>query len=533
VPPPPLFSNNDNIQHSHLSKRTFDVKRKGLAPNSRSDPPTANSKQSRASLEYYALVTMGNNASDSSGKQQYQQLRCDCCDNLITEDNHIQNNPCDHIVCTLCVVTSNMKWGANPACCQVKDCPHKYTASCQYFNHGNPGKVIENEVAIIDKVCTDSDVLADVFAYLVPKEIMSLRRVCKLWREAAKLTIVPPDNTFAVKTIDEYNAVSVVATALPNLQGFELFDIDRRRRHKYSDGEDPNEEEAARTANLTSLDIEIISNFSKLRHLTLYGAGLNGRYPFLFNFPMLQKLSIIECGYLKWDLGMLAGLPLLKELWCNENDCMTGNINSLRVLKDTLETLVIFGCQNIEGNFMDLADFPHLKELHLTFTAVTGDIRDIGENDFSALENLIFEGGHWHELQRISDAPEIVRTLYLLKKQRPKLKIEDHWYDYVLSRDSPDWYFSVGGLDKAPPFSIRFVEAGPRIGYRWEQEDSLKPMRCEVNWLDPEPDRESSEYTDYIEKLQRIESEMEAHNQMYRGLHQPPTFWEYHRLWIE
>lgn len=35
---------------------------------------------------------------------------------------------------------------------------------------------------------------------------------------------------------------------------------------------------------------------------------------------------------------------------------------------------------------MDLADFPHLKELGLEETGVTGDIRDIGDNDFSSLE---------------------------------------------------------------------------------------------------------------------------------------------------
>jgi hypothetical protein len=48
-----------------------------------------------------------------------------------------------------------------------------------------------------------------------------------------------------------------------------------------------------------------------------------------------------------------------------------------------------------------------------------------------------------------------------------------------------------------------------------------------VNWLDPEPDRESSDYGKYIKKLRKIESQIE----FYRGFHQPPTEEQYHELW--
>lgn len=91
---------------------------------------------------------------------------------------------------------------------------------------------------------------------------------------------------------------------------------------------------------------------------------------------------------------MLAGLPLLKDLHCYYNyDSLTGNISTLRVLTDTLTTVVISICYSVEGNFMDLADFPHLKLLNLRFTAVTGDIREIRESDFSALESLSLPSG--------------------------------------------------------------------------------------------------------------------------------------------
>jgi hypothetical protein len=106
---------------------------------------------------------------------------------------------------------------------------------------------------------------------------------------------------------------SVIVT--PNLQQIELKHL--RYGHKYNEGEDPHDERTAATANWTAHDIEIISNFRKLRILEISRAGLNGRYPFLFNsFPLLQILDIQHCNDLKWDLGMLAAFPLLKELYC-------------------------------------------------------------------------------------------------------------------------------------------------------------------------------------------------------------------------
>jgi uncharacterized protein YcgL (UPF0745 family) len=47
-----------------------------------------------------------------------------------------------------------------------------------------------------------------------------------------------------------------------------------------------------------------------------------------------------------------------------------------------------------------------------------------------------------------------------------------------------------------------------------------------VNWLDPEPSKESSDYEQCIEELQEI-----GQQGFYLGLHQPPTEEEYNRLW--
>jgi hypothetical protein len=420
-----------------------------------------------------------------------------------------------------------MKKYVNPGCCQVRDCSQKYEiVSCQYFNRGMPGEIIE-----IEKIAElGTDEVAWILSFLPLEKIMCLRRVNMTWGEAAKKTIVPPTE-FWVEDMKKYRAMGVMARVLPNLQQIALSNAGLG--HKWSDGEDPDEERAAETADWPTYDIGIISNFSKLRILKIYlnHTGLNGRYPAFFNsFPMLQKLSIKYCNYLKWDLEMLAGLPLLKELDCFQNECLTGNINSLRVLKDKLEMVKINDCSGVEGNFMDMADFPRLKELDLRDTAVTGDIRDIGENDFSLLEQLALPkgvyGGHGYEFHRISDAPDVVNAVYLLKKQRPMIQIDGsrRWF-VELSEDSPDWYEALDD-DDTPPLYIGFVEAGTRIGYRWES-DCGNP--CEVNWLDPEPKSGSIDYYDYASGYQRIQGEIS----LYRGYYEPPTEEQYTLLYEE
>ncbi len=396
------------------------------------------------------------------------------------------------------------------------------------------------------------DVLADIFGFLDgPNDIMQKRRVCKKWKEAVKKTIPPAD--FVINGAVKYNAVNVMTRAMPNLEQIAIYGFEQNHLnelfidangnlgygHKYNDGEDPDEELAAETVDYRAHDIEIFSSFTKLRILNIFltRTSLNGRYPVLFNFPLLEELIIMHCPSLKWDLEMLAGLPSLKKLHCPSNN-LTGNISSLRVLKGSLEKVDLPGCHNVEGNFMDLADFPYLKKLDLDLTDVTGDIRDIGENDFSSLEYLSWMpclnlprkvyGGRGYQFQRISDVPDLIRSLYRLKKQRPVLLNmydclpEYAWYG-MLSGDSPDLYEGEFHGDDTPPFYIRFVQAGCRVGYQWY---TNLGDTCEVNWLDPEPDRESSDYEKYNEDLQEIDGKVK----LYKGFHQPPSEEEYRRL---
>jgi len=386
------------------------------------------------------------------------------------------------------------------------------------------------------------EVMANIFSFLLYYDIMPLREVCATWRDAAKETLVPLTE-FKVNSVRKYNAMNVMSTALPYLQQLSLSYLGDE--DKYRDGENAAENWARHTANKTTLDIEILSSFRKLRILKIYAcAPLNGRYPVLFNFPLLQKLTIWNCTYLMWDLRMLKQLPLLKELKCGGNPRLFGNINSLRVLKDTLEKVQITNSLRVEGDFMDLADFPHLKELIVTGTNLRGDIRDIIDgHDFSALESLFLPksvyGGEDCEIQNVADVPKLMKAIHHLLQRSPtifgKSDLLSRAFNWRLSRRSPHWYNWDDEIGRKPPFRLRIVQAGSRRGWSWcayedededEHVDADVEQSCKINWLDPEPSRESSDYEACTLELQSIEQPID----FYRGNYQPPTEEEYRRL---
>uniref|UniRef100_A0A6U3VEN5 F-box domain-containing protein n=1 Tax=Skeletonema marinoi TaxID=267567 RepID=A0A6U3VEN5_9STRA len=400
-----------------------------------------------------------------------------------------------------------------------------------------------------------TDIIEMVLGNLSPQDIMRAR-VCRKWRQAARNTIVPlPLTEFKIDSARQYNAMEAMATSLPNLQQIAFHSLDYPEEHKYNDGGDPYEHEAVRTANYVTHDIGVVSNFTKLIDLTIWAAPLNGRYPILFNsFPLLESLKISNCGCLIWHLDYLVSCPVLKELYC-EGTPVQGNINCLRVLKDTLESISIgetlVGTHMIEGNLMDLADFPHLKDLFMfTVDRVKGDIRDIGENDFPMLEELDLScckaiiGSQHYSFQRISDVPAFMNDVHRLLKRN----IMNDRCQWSLSEDqSPDWYEAEVNNNEdeeipGPPFDIRLVQAGSRLGWAWGFHtyigDDSPCDSCEINWLDPEPDRDSSDYENYIQELQAIEGGEDFFNSsdqicqinFFRGCYQPPTEEEYKRL---
>jgi len=192
------------------------------------------------------------------------------------------------------------------------------------------------------------------------------------------------------------------------------------------------------------------------------------------------------------------------------------------VLKGTLEYVKINENYRVEGNFMDLADFPHLETLDLSDTTVTGDIRDIGKNDFPNLYELRLPksvyGGDGYEFQRISDVPAFMNSLLHIKTREQTLFDR---YVWRLSRTSPDWY-DWNDDQIPPPFCVKIV-TGPRLGWCWHGE-ALRDICCEINWLDSEPERNSSDYKAYIREVRDINIEF------YKGYYIPPTEEEYNRL---
>jgi hypothetical protein len=74
------------------------------------------------------------------------------------------------------------------------------------------------------------EVVAIIFSFLPPVEIMCLRRVCTTWRDAVKKTLVPMTE-FDFNSVRKYNAMRVMSTALPNLQLLAIRNLGQG--HKY------------------------------------------------------------------------------------------------------------------------------------------------------------------------------------------------------------------------------------------------------------------------------------------------------------
>ena len=428
---------------------------------------------------------------------------------------------------------------------------------------GSPSSDDDDEVDVTTAASQlSANVLPIVFSFLPFRDVMRSRCVRSDWKEAAKGTFVRCG--YAVQTVHDFTAMEMVA--IPHLQHLSLFGLETdtlmltsRDRHRYIHGDNPNESFAAETAHFTTHDINIISKFQNLRSLGIMEAPLNGEYPVLFNFPLLQKLTIYDdpekChNYIKWDLKMLEGLPMLKELECCTNEAMSGSINSLRVLKDTLETIDIANCRKVVGNFMDLADFPRLKKLDLRGTAVTGDIRDVGANDFKILAELFLPrtvyGGSRYAFGSIAEVTEFMSRIRPLAH---RFAVSTSWR---LSEESPDWYDDPNQVQVEcqrkdhqipPPFVCELITLeGTRMGWRWRcnfpshdrifytedgdihnyLDDVNVFETCEINWLEPEPDRESSDYEEYCHQLRSLPEEIS----FFSGYHNPPTEDEYYQL---
>ncbi len=385
------------------------------------------------------------------------------------------------------------------------------------------------------------DELATIFSFLHWKDIFRAR-VCKKWKEATEQTFVAPTSTnqrgwevpeINVHTWYMYIALPWLVKALPNLQQLRLAGTGLGERFLFQEGEDPESrhglsalhEPSANSPTPLKIDLSIISKFNNLQHLYLEKLDvLNGKYPFFFQFPRLQKLRIYGGSFLRWDLEMLSGLPMLQDLYVAHNHRLTGNIKSIRVLKKTLRKLTIASCWKVEGDLMELADFEHLEEVSLVNTKVTGDIREIKDDAFPKLIELDLPDGVYGgtRFDHIREAPELMRALYCLIKRKPTLFQTRRW---GLNRESEEFYEANCHHTRDPPFHVEFKKVGKRQGWKWT--NCVNGGDCEMNWLDPEPDKNSDDYADYVKELKEANRREVG---FYRGFHEPPSEEEHRQL---
>jgi hypothetical protein len=345
--------------------------------------------------------------------------------------------------------------------------------------------------------------------------------------EAAEAKIQPE---FFIQTRAHGKALSWICDALPMLQCVHC-DFSLRRtpteffqvcRGQFSNP-NPNMDFFGDEARVS---IRPIAKFQQLRILSLRRMGLHGQYPFLFNFPELRTLDVSGIAGLRWDLTMLKGLPKLEKLACMYNHSLTGDLKSLRVIMNSLSEICLFGCERVGGSLMTLADFPKLQKIDLMVTKVTGDIREIGPNDFSSIQEMelcdtIHGGG---ELMKIEDAPEIMLARSNLKKRHPSLFQDKQLF---LSHLSPQYYdYYTGHRSRDPPLRVEFVKAGSRLGWRWT--NCEKGGSCETQWLDPEPNSTDEGYEKYLQELKHTKNV-----DIYRGFKRPPNEEEHMRRCAE
>eukprot|EP00985_Skeletonema_marinoi_P017203 scaffold9363_cov75-Skeletonema_marinoi.AAC.10 len=80
-------------------------------------------------------------------------------------------------------------------------------------------------------------------------------------------------------------------------------------------------------------------------------------------------------------------------------------------------------------------------------------------------------------------------------------------YSIVRSYTKPYGYehiFDAADFARAV-YSITKQRPRPRVGYQWGYIHKYCFHTCEVNWLDPEPERDSSGYEEYIDDLHEID----------------------------
>lgn len=72
-------------------------------------------------------------------------LVCDCCSQMIANtDDHVIVTPCNHELCTLCMIRSHASRGRLDHCCPVASCNNRTTTGCRYMSSRSERETLTN-----------------------------------------------------------------------------------------------------------------------------------------------------------------------------------------------------------------------------------------------------------------------------------------------------------------------------------------------------------------------------------------------------
>ena len=390
----------------------------------------------------------------------------------------------------------------------------------------------QSEVKHADAVgaaLSDPNLLSRILAFLNWRDILR-SRVCRTWRQVARITDVPesiqnvwhmPD--FNVNNREFVMALGWLSQELPRIQSVNVcFNVYTTKAFEIAVGDDPELPLLQSACIDPPVSLCSISNFRNLKRLSINRASFNGSYPYLFDFPELRTLELVDVGRLVWDLKMLKGLPKLEHLIAVRNTHLVGRLDDVRILHRSLVKLSLTSCYQVKGDLMDLRDFSNLKEISLTdCNNIVGDIRNVRTGDFASVESFgklpdsVFGGSY---LPCIADAASIMYSWYILKKKNPLILSPSG--NGLCRLSLPIWsterYINDVHHTRFMPTCVEFVTAGSRLGWRWT--NAVRGGSCETIWLDPAPNPFDEGYDVYLRELQEVNRDVS----FYKGFFGPP-----------
>lgn len=354
------------------------------------------------------------------------------------------------------------------------------------------------------------NVLSHTLSFLPWKSVVECRRVSQQWKLAAAQC--PCKDVVQLGRTEDLASLGV---CLPNVRSLAV---------------------SGATSALNDANFAPARAFRQLRHLTCSESEdllLAFPHTILPSFRHLTELNVSLDMELQWQLQDLEALPQLRVLRAVNNWNLTGQLDQLRSQDFTV--LEFSGCRNVQGNLLDLARFPQLQEVSLNSTAVSGDVREVGEGDFPALQEIgLSSDDHFYgigALSSIRHAFAVMRGRYFLTRNSTAVCPLTPFPLY-LDSSSPDFYYGrpqqrLYASELDPPFSVETIVAGNlrRRGYRWS---NLLGGCCDIVWFDPEPSNEDgSSHAAYLMDLEII---MEDTSTLFQGMTEPPSLETYRKV---